>query len=188
MNDAEIVAAKKDLIPDVMLQVMMMRMPNGMILTGGPRSTAMIQQSAAGMAMAKTEWMYSVMASFTLPFAPWSSVRSSARVEEVRSTNLSIELEKSAMRREMIASLQSAVTKYATSDSLVRRYEAEILPLARQSAEAQTAAYQTGLVPITTVLDSRRMELMRREDYLMTLVDRQMAFTDIEMMAGISLQ
>jgi cobalt-zinc-cadmium efflux system outer membrane protein len=188
MNEAEITAANRELFPDVMLQAMVMRMPNGMILTGGPRSTEMIQQSVAGMAMQKTDWMYSIMASITLPFAPWSSERSTAKADEMRSTNLSIEAEKNAMEREMIASLRSALNRHATADSLVRQYQSEILPLTHKSAEAQTIAYQTGQVPITTVLDSRRMELMKQDDYLMVLMDRQMALVEIEMMVGAPLQ
>ena len=42
-------------------------------------------------------------------------------------------------------------------------------------------------VPISTVLDARRMELMKRDDYLMVLVDREMALAELEMMAGGSL-
>jgi cobalt-zinc-cadmium efflux system outer membrane protein len=188
MNEAEITAANRELFPDVMLQAMIMRMPNGMILTGGPRSTEMIQQSVAGMAMQKTDWMYSIMASITLPFAPWSSERSTAKADEMRSTNLSIEAEKNAMQREMIASLRSALNRYSTADSLARQYLSEILPLTHQSAEAQTVAYQTGQVPITTVLDSRRMELMKQDDYLMVLMDRKMVLVEIEMMVGAPLQ
>ena len=188
MNDAEITAANRELYPDVMLQAMIMRMPNGMILTGGPRSTEMIQQSAAGMAMQKTDWMYSIMASITLPFAPWSSGHSTAKSDEMRSTNLSIEAEKNAMQREMIAALRSALNRYSTADSLAGQYQSEILPLTHQSAEAQTVSYQTGQVPITTVLDSRRMELMKQDDYLMVLMDRQMALVEIEMMVGTPLQ
>jgi outer membrane protein TolC len=188
MNDAEITAANRELFPDIMLQAMVMRMPNGMILTGGPRSTDMIQQSVAGLAMQKTEWMYSIMASITLPFAPWSSERSITKADEMRVTNLSIDAERSGMQREMIASLRSALNKYATADSLVHQYQNEIIPLTRQSAEAQTVAYQTGQVPITTVLDSRRMELMKQDDYFMVLMDRQMALIEIEMMVGIPRQ
>jgi len=33
MNEAEITAADRELFPDVMVQAMVMRMPNGMILT-----------------------------------------------------------------------------------------------------------------------------------------------------------
>ena len=184
MNEAEINVANKELYPDVMLQAMVMRMPNGMILTGGQRSVEAIQQSAMGMPMQKSDWMYSVMASITLPFAPWSSHRSTAKADEMRSTNLSIEAEKNAMQREMIASLRSALNRYASADSLAHQYQNEILPLTHQSAEAQTVAYQTGQVPITSVLDSRRMELMKQDDYLMVLMDRQMAFVELEMMVG----
>ena len=155
-----------------------------MILTGGSRSVEAIQQSVAGMPMQKTDWMYSIMASITLPFAPWSAARSTAKADEMRSTNLGIDAERDAMQREMIALLRSALTKYSTNDSLVRQYVEDILPLTKRSAEAQTIAYQNGQVPITTVLDARRMELMKQDDYFMVLMERQMAQVEIEMMVG----
>jgi outer membrane protein TolC len=135
MNDAMIVSARKDLIPDLMVQAMVMRMPNGMILTGGSRSVDAIQQSVARMPMQKTDWMYSIMASITLPFVPWSSERSTAKAEEMRSTNLGIDAERDAMQREMIASLRSALIKYSTNDSLAQQYVTDILPLTKQSAD-----------------------------------------------------
>lgn len=184
MNEAMIRSAQKDLIPDVMIQGMIMRMPNGMILTGGTRSAEAIQQSALGMPMQKTDWMYSIMASITLPFMPWSSARSSAKAEEMRVTNLSIDAEREAMQREMTASLREAMAKFTTADSLARQYDTEILPLTQQSAEAQTIAYQNGQVPITTVLDARRMELMKQDDYLMVLMARLMALVEVELMVG----
>jgi outer membrane protein TolC len=187
MNEAMIVSVQKELIPDLMVQAMVMRMPNGMILTSGSRSMYAIQQSMAGMPMQKTDWMYSIMASITLPFMPWSVERSTAKAGEMRSTNLGINAERDAMQREMIASLRSSMIKYATNDSLVKQYESEILPLVKQSAEAQTIAYQNGQVPITTVLDSRRMELMKQDDYYMVQTERQMALVEIEMMVGAPL-
>lgn len=188
MNESMIVSADKDLIPDLMVQAMVMRMPNGMILTGGSRSTYAIQQSAMGMPMQETDWMYSIMASITLPFAPWSAERSTSKADEMRATNSSIDAEKNAMQREMLSSLRSAINRYTTADTLSKQYMTSIIPLTREAAEAQTIAYQTGQVPISTVLDSRRMELMKQDDYLMTLVDRQMALTEIEMMVGAPLQ
>ncbi len=184
MNESMIAAANKELIPDIMVQAMVMRMPNGMILTGGSRSADAIQQSVAGMPMQQTDWMYSIMASITLPFAPWSAERSTSKADEMRATNSSIDAEKNAMQREMISSLRSAVNKYAAADSLVQQYSQTILPLINEAADAQTIAYLTGQVPISTVLDARRMELMKQEDYLMTIVDRHMALTEIEMMVG----
>jgi outer membrane protein, heavy metal efflux system len=187
MNEAMIASAQKDLVPDLMVQAMVMRMPNGMVLTSGSRSVDAIQQSVAGMSMQKTEWMYSIMASITLPFAPWSAERSTAKADEMRSTNLGIDAERDAMQRDMTASLRSALVKYTTNDSLARQYTADILPLTKQSADAQTVAYQNGQVPITTVLDARRMELMKQDDYFMVLMERQMALVELEMMVGAPL-
>jgi len=187
MNEAMIVSARKDLIPDLMVQVMIMRMPNGMLLTSGSRSVDAIQHSAMGMPMQKTEWMYSIMASITLPFVPWASERSTAKADEMRTTNLGIAAERDAMRLEMIAALRSALTTYASKDSLAREYLSSILPLAQQSAEAQTIAYQNGKVSVTAVLDARRMELMRQDEYFMVIMDREMALIQAEMMLGGSL-
>jgi outer membrane protein TolC len=139
------------------------------------------------MPMQQTDWMYSIMASITIPFLPWSAERSTARAEEMRSINLGIQAERDAMEQGMVASLRSAMVKYVTNDSLVKQYETEILPLTKRSAEAQTIAYQNGQVPITTVLDSRRMELMKRDDYFMVVMERQMALVEIEMMVGSPL-
>lgn len=187
MNESMIVSADKDLIPDVMIQAMVMRMPNGMLLTGGARSAFAIQQSAMGMPMQETNWMYSIMASFTLPFAPWSAERATGKADEMRATNSSIDAEKNAMQREMLTTLQSAINKFHTADSLSQLYSSTIIPLIREAAEAQTIAYQTGQVPISTVLDARRMELMKQYDYFMSVIDRQMALTEIEMMVGAPL-
>ncbi|MCC6395816.1 MAG: TolC family protein [Bacteroidetes bacterium] len=187
MNEAMIEAAEKELIPDLMVQAMVMRMPNGMILTSGPRSAEAIQHSAMGMPMQKEEWMYSIMASITLPFVPWASGRSTGKTDEMHATNLGIAAERDAMQREMTAALHSALTTYAAKDSLAREYQASILPLARQSAEAQTLAYQNGTVPVTAVLDARRMELMREDEFFMVIMDREMALIQAEMMTGESL-
>ncbi len=188
MNDAMIDAAQKELIPDLMLQVMVMRMPNGMVLTGGPRSTEMIRQAVDGMAMKTTEWMYSLMASVTLPFAPWSSERSTAKADEMRSMNQSVNAEKMAMQREMLSSLNSAVNTYYTQESLVIQYRDSILPLTHDAAAAQTAAYQTGQATLSAVLDAYRMELMKTDEYVMTIMNQHMALIDIEMMVGVPLQ
>jgi outer membrane protein TolC len=188
VNELEIRAARKELIPDLMVQAMIMRMPNGMVLTGGPRSSEAIRQSVDGMAMKSTEWMYSIMASVTLPFVPWSSERSTAKADEMRSMNMSVDADKNAMEREMLSTLGSAVNAFQTQDSLGRQYRSVILPLTHDAAQAQTVAYQTGQATLPAVLDAYRMELMKTDDYLMTVMNQQMAFIDMEMMVGVPLQ
>lgn len=188
MNDAEISVANKELIPDIMLQAMLMRMPNGMVLTSGARSTEMIQESAIGMPAGKTEWMYSLMASITLPFAPWSAERSTGKAEEMRSMNLSVDAERSAMQRDMLSTLRSSLNTYRMQDSLARRYRDRVVPLAREAAQAQIVAYQTGQTQLQAVIDAYRMELMKQDDYLMAVMNQHMAFIEIEMMVGVPLQ
>lgn len=188
MNEAGIAAANKELIPDVMLQAMVMRMPNGMILTSGARSAEAVAQSAMGMPMGKTEWMYSLMASVTLPFMPWSSQRSTARADEMHSLNLSVDAEERTMQREMLAQLRSSLNTYRMQDSLARRYGSRVVPLALQAAEAQTVAYQTGQAPLQSVIDARRMVIMKQDDYLMAVMNQHMALIELEMMVGVPLQ
>ncbi len=188
MNTSEITVARRDLVPDLMLQGMLMRMPDGMLLTAGPKSVTAVQQSAAGMPMQGTDWMFSVMASLTLPFMPWSVERSTQRVEAYEALGEGIDAERASMQRDMLATLRSSIVRYQTADSLAHTYELSILPLMRDAAEAQTSAYQTGLVPLANVLDARRMELMRKDDHLMAVADRHMALAEVEMMLGEPLE
>lgn len=89
MNRAMITANNKELIPDLMVQGMLMRMPRGMILTSASDLT---------MLDPKTEWMYSLMFSINLPFAPWSVGKINYKEEELAAGISSIEQEKMICR------------------------------------------------------------------------------------------
>src|ERR1035437_5145532 len=77
MNELEVYANNKELIPDIMVQGMVMRMPRGMILT--TKSDPMMMDG-----LGQTEYMYSLMASVTMPFMPWSSGRISSKEEQLQ--------------------------------------------------------------------------------------------------------
>jgi len=85
MNKAMIDANNRELIPDLMVQGMFMRMPQGMILTS---------KSDLSMLNPKTETMYSLMFSINLPFAPWSINKYKAKEQELYAGISSIEYEK----------------------------------------------------------------------------------------------
>lgn len=104
MTELEVRANNKELIPDLMLQGMIMRMPRGMILTS---------QSNLHMAGEenKVEVMYGLMASVTLPFAPWSSGKYSYKEEELQVKALEIESERMNMESEINAELNSKLLK-----------------------------------------------------------------------------
>ncbi|HLG31734.1 MAG TPA: TolC family protein [Ignavibacteriaceae bacterium] len=175
MNKAMITANNKELIPDLMVQGMLMRMPRGMILTS---------QSDLTMLDPRTEVMYSLMFSINLPFAPWSIGKINYKEEELSADIKSIEQEKYDMQREMIAKLKEALVKYKTANQLTELYDKKVVPLYTNATESQTAAYQNGKTGITTLIDSYRMLLMQKMNYYMSKADVQMSLAEIEMMVG----
>ncbi len=179
MNKAMITANNKELIPDLMVQGMLMRMPKGMTLTSA---------SDLSMLDPKTEVMYSLMFSINLPFVPWSSGKIKYKEEELAAGINSIEQEKNDMQREMTAQLKEAIVKYNTAKELTSLYDKKVIPLYTSSTESQTAAYQIGKTGITTVIDSYRMLLMQKMNYYMSKADVQMSLAEVEMMVGANLK
>ena len=178
MNEAMISANNRELIPDLMIQGMFMRMPRGMYLTS---------KSDLTMLDPKTETMYSLMFSINLPFAPWSINKYKAKDEELYAGISSIEFEKSDMQREMNSQLNAALVKYNTAVDLKGLYSGKVIPLYSEAAESQVSAYQNNRTGITTVIDSYRMLLMQQMNYYMSQADSRMALTEIEMMVGKKL-
>jgi outer membrane protein TolC len=179
MNRAMITANNKELIPDLMVQGMLMRMPRGMILTSASDLTMLNPQ---------TEWMYSLMFSINLPFAPWSVGKINYKEEELAAGINSIEQEKNDMQREMTSQLKEALVKYNTARELTELYDKKVIPLYTSSSESQTTAYQNGKTNITAVIDSYRMLLMQKMNYYMSKADIQMSLAEVEMMAGANLK
>jgi outer membrane protein TolC len=179
MNRAMITANNKELIPDLMVQGMLMRMPRGMILTSASDLTMLNPQ---------TEWMYSLMFSINLPFAPWSVGKINYKEEELTSGINGIEQEKNDMQREMTSQLKEALVKYNTARELTELYDKKVIPLYTSSSESQTTAYQNGKTNITAVIDSYRMLLMQKMNFYMSKADIQMSLAEVEMMVGANLK
>ena len=179
MNKAMIISNDKELIPDLMLQGMIMRMPQGMILTS---------KSDLSMPMPQTGYMYSLMASITLPFAPWSANKYKAKDEELSSEIEGIEYQRNDMQREMISNLKNVLVKLKTSSELIKLDSTNVIPLYKQAADAQTSAYQNNRTNINTVIDSYRMLLMQEMNFYMAQADYRMSLAEIEMMVGEELK
>lgn len=179
MNKAMIEANNRELIPDLMVQGMLMRMPRGMILTS---------KSDLLMLNTKTETMYSLMFSINLPFAPWSINKFKRKEEELYAGIKSIEYEKNDMQREMIYELKSMLVKFQTANDLLKLYSEKVIPLYNQAAESQLIAYQNNKATITTVIDSYRMLLMQEMNYYMSKADAQMSLAEIEMLVGKKIE
>ncbi len=181
MNKAMIDANNRELIPDLMLQGMIMRMPRGMVLTS---KTDPMMIDGQG----KTEVMYGLMASINLPFAPWSVNKYKAKEKELYAGISSIEYEQEDMRREMISKLNEAIVKYKTAIDLVKLYKGKVIPMYEKAIEAQTSSFQNNRTGVTTMIDLYRMLLMQQMNYFMSQADSQMSLAEIEMMVGTSLK
>lgn len=181
MNKAMIEANNRELIPDLMIQGMLMRMPQGMPIT---TKTDPVMINGKG----KTEFMYGIMASINLPFAPWSINKYKAKEEELFAGIKSIEYEKNDMLREISSEIKSALVKYETSVQLLNLYSEKIIPLYRQTTESQLTAYLNNRTSITTIIDSYRMLLMQEEKHVMAKADIQMAVAEIEFLIGDKIE
>jgi len=177
MNELEQNANNKELIPDLMLQGMVMRMPRGMILT--TKTDPMMR-----MEIGDTEYMYSIMASVTLPFMPWSSGKISNKNEELVTGLNSLSFERKNMEREMISNLRSLLKRIESRKSQVRLYENNILPLYKQTLDAQLNEFKNNQLPVSAVLETFRTLLMKEEELAEVKMEHQMLMADIYMMLG----
>lgn len=181
MNKAMIDANSRELIPDLMLQAMLMRMPQGMILTSNIPVHNILPTN-------KAEYMYSLMASITIPFAPWSINKFKLKEEELSAGIKSIEFEKLDMQREMISKLNDALVKYNSAVDLIKLYSEKVIPLYSQSIELQIISYQNNRINISIVIEAIKMLLMQKMNLVMAQMNLQMAFAEIEMMIGPNLK
>lgn len=175
MNKAMIDANERELIPDLMVQGMLMRMPRGMILTA---------KSDLSMLEPKTEYMYSLMFSVNLPFMPWSKDGNKAKSEQLSAGISGIQYEKEDMERDMKSKLKESLIKYQSSVESAKLYEESVIPLYEQAVEAQMSAYRNNSANINAVLDASRMLLMQQMNLYMAKADGNMAIAEIEMMTG----
>jgi outer membrane protein, heavy metal efflux system len=178
MNELEISANNKELIPDIMVQGMVMRMPRGMILT--TKSDPMMMDG-----MGQTEYMYSVMASVTLPFMPWSSGRITSKEQELEAGISGLSMERADMQGDMTAQLKGALSRLESKRAQVSLYEDQVLPMYRQAFEAQLGEYRNGRLSITSLLETMRTILNKEEALAEVKMNYEMTLADIYMMAGI---
>jgi outer membrane protein TolC len=178
MNELEVYANNKEYIPDIMVEGMVMRMPRGMILTTKSDPAMM-------SGMGQTEYMYSLMASVTLPFLPWSSGRISSKEEQLQADISGLSMEKKNMQGEMTAQLNGALKKLEGEREQSRLYETQVLPLYRQAFEAQLGEYRNGRLGINFLLETMRTILSKEEALAEVKMNYEMTLADIYMMAGI---
>jgi len=181
MNQLEIESVNRELIPDLMLSGMLMRMPRGMFLT---TKTDPMMITGNG----ETEIMYGLMASITLPFAPWSSGKYSAKEEELLNSISGIRSEKENMQREMTAELNVLINELQSAREEIKLLSGEVIPLYRKTIEAQVIEFQNNRLSISSLLETIRMLLMKEEESAEVEAKHQMLLAEIEALVGSKIE
>lgn len=176
MNRAEIIANEKELIPDLMIGGMVMRMPKGMAVT--TKTDPMM------IGMGETEYMYGLMASITLPFAPWSRGKYDGKRLELESRIKSIEAEKLEMEREMVQKVHEIILKINSTKELISLYSEKVLPLETSYLELKKTSFFNNNEKLSSVIEASKMLLMNEMNLFMAKADYYMSIAELEMMVG----
>lgn len=148
--------------PDFLLDVERVTMP-----AGGPSS-------------------WTVMATVSIPFAPWTLSRTSAGIQEAKA-------DKAESQSRYVAAgtaLDARVTKaYARSRALhyqMSSYRDRILPQTQQSIQSLLTAYQTGTTDFLMLLDGYRTYQEVRMELARITTHYYQAFAELEREAGLT--
>ena len=192
MTEAERLSAEKEATPDVMLQGMIMRMPQGMTLTANsPLFTGALESPFEYIIRAPNappDFMYSLMAQITLPFAPWSSAKYTAKTQELNALKQAQALERENMTLMLSAQIEEQLQKMQTATETAEILETTVIPLYERTFDAQLSGLQSGQTSISGLLDTERMLLMKRDDVLMAREQYHLALAQLEFLLGEPLR
>lgn len=127
---------------------------------------------------------WTVSAGITLPFAPWSLSRTSAKVEEA---TIGVDKARETLNntRNMIRSNISDL--YFKAESFRKQYEnyaGVIVPQTRQALHASMMAYQTGKTDFLMLIDSYRMLVEVTMEKLMLRMQFEQAVAELKREVG----
>jgi outer membrane protein TolC len=163
MNQAELTAADRERIPDLMLKGTYKQMREG------------------------TDF-WAAMIGITIPIAPWSSGKYSGRAEENEVNVRSGELNLVDMKNMAASSVQDAWGRMKSRLEQVRRYRGAILPQAEQTLQSTLVSYRTDKTDFLSLLDSYRMVQMLRMEYYMLVAEYLISYASLEKAVGTSLE
>ncbi len=129
---------------------------------------------------------WSVIAGVSIPFAPWTLGKASARVEEADANFERAVASYHASRDMIVATVQEMYTKASSHARQVRTYRQSILPLAEQSLKASLTAYQNGTSDFLMLIDAHRMLLDLRMESLMQRMEFEQSVAELERAVGIT--
>lgn len=129
---------------------------------------------------------YDTAISFSLPWAHPGRTR--AELSEARARVAAARAEVEAGEAEIAGMVASAHARAASSFAQATRYQNEIIPLARASAEAARRDYEAGRAALTTILEAQRMNLEAEEKLVDLRAENALAAAELCFLSGQDVQ
>jgi cobalt-zinc-cadmium efflux system outer membrane protein len=142
MNQADLRAAKREWVPDLMVRGMYKDMK-------------------------ESDDQWAAMFSINVPIAPWSSGKYSGRVQENELNVRRMEESIQDMRNMVLAEVRDGWAKSNSHWQQLQRYAGVMIPKARLALQSTLGSYQSGQADFLSLLDSYRMLQMLQMDYAM---------------------
>jgi len=127
---------------------------------------------------------WTVTAGLTLPFAPWTLGKASARAEEATSAIKRSEAQYNASKNMVLSNVKDFYYKAEAGKRQLDTYRMSILPQAQQSLSASRAAYQTAKTDFLMLIDSYRTLVDLTKEYFMIRMQYEQTTAELERAVG----
>jgi cobalt-zinc-cadmium efflux system outer membrane protein len=129
---------------------------------------------------------WSVIAGISIPFAPWTLAKASARVEEASATIERADAAYHASRDMIVATVREMYLRASSQRRQVASYRRSILPQAEQSLRASLTGYQNGTSDFLMLIDAYRTLVDLRMEALMTRMQFEQSVAELEKAVGLT--
>jgi len=127
---------------------------------------------------------WSISAGITLPFAPWTLGKASARIDEENASIARSNASYTATRNMVIGNIRDLYYKASGAKKQLDIYVSEIIPQARQSVQASLMAYQTGTTDFLMLIDAYRTLVIISKEYFMIRMQFEQTIAELEREVG----
>jgi outer membrane protein TolC len=128
---------------------------------------------------------WSIMAGITIPFAPWSLAKASARVQEAQADRSMRRSMLQANRNMIESNIRESFTRVRAFKTQVRSFNQIILPQSRQSLLSSLAEYQSGRTSYLMLLDAFRMNQDMRMEAVMARMNYEKELANLQQQVGV---
>jgi len=127
---------------------------------------------------------WSVSVGMTLPFAPWTLGKVSARNDEANAAIDHSQYSYSADRNMIKSNIKDLYYKADAGKRQLTNFQTGILPQARQSVNGSLTAYQTGITDFLMLIDAYRTYVNLTKDYFMIRMQFELNMALLEREVG----